>query len=124
VRKWLKRLAVVATVLILAAFGAGELFKRFVPVSFGYCVEADFESMPKDDRELRSWLQEQPGVVGDHVFVCRVGPESKTLRMMFTRVHTLGEPKVDLESAYVRFGYTGASPLRDNHSDCGCTRGE
>lgn len=118
-KRTLRILIVVAIVLVAGYLGFREAI-RSMHVSFGYCVEAEFESLPMDDQALENWLKEQPGVVHHTGGICRGGPGNKTLRVMFIQVHRVRERPVDLNEACARLGYVAKERFRDNHENCEC----
>lgn len=93
------RILLVATIVLVAGYFGLREAAGYLPVSFGYCVEAEFESLPPDDRALESWMQEQPGVVRHNIAICRGGPENKSLRIMFIHARRIRERPVDLDKA-------------------------
>lgn len=119
-KRAIRILCFVAIVLVAGYFGLREAV-RSMHVSFGYCVEAEFESLPPDDSALVEWMKLQPGVVQRTLATCRGGPENKSLRIMFIQVHRVRERPVDLNDACARFGYVVKERFRDNSKDdCGC----
>jgi hypothetical protein len=113
VPRWIIVAAVVAVGLVA---GARYVVRHAIPVSFDYCVEARFETLPAADKPLADWLRGQPGVVAQTVCISREGPDGKLIKIGFVQSHTLsGQPTFpDLEAASRTFGYTGSdSPFRD-----------
>ena len=107
-------------VLVAGYFALREAV-GYLPVSFGYCVEAEFESLPPDDSALENWIKEQPRVVSHTVGICRGGPENKSLRIMYIHSRRIRERNVDLNEACARLGYVAKERFRDNHENgCGC----
>jgi hypothetical protein len=57
-KRAIRILCFVAIVLVAGYFGLREAV-RSMHVSFGYCVEAEFESLPPDDFALVEWMKLQ-----------------------------------------------------------------
>ncbi|MFO0805732.1 MAG: hypothetical protein U0791_21730 [Gemmataceae bacterium] len=112
------RILLVATIVLVAGYFGLREAAGYLPVSFGYCVEAEFESLPPDDRALESWMNEQPGVLPK--MMCRGGPENKSLRIMFIHARRIRERPVNLDEACARLGYVPKDRFRDNHENCSC----
>lgn len=88
-------------------------FNHAAKFSYSYCVEADFVSLPTDDRPLEAWLAVQPGVVPDSVIALRNG---KRLQVRLLVVQTqAGEPPLpDVDAACAVLGYRGqTAPFQD-----------
>ncbi len=94
---------------------------HLIQIPYGYTVQADFDTLPPDDRALKSWLLVQPGIVAHTVHFGRVGPDRKIVRIMFTQVRNqAGDPPFpDFDKACRELGYTGGSS-RFRH----CVEGE
>lgn len=109
-RNWfgfnLRTMFVVMTVVAMLGGGCFA-FTSFVQVSVGYSIETDFENMPENDRALKAWLRDQPGVVPRTVHVAR--PSGKNLFVNFIMSRNLrGQPGVpDLDAACGKLGYGG-----------------
>ena len=79
---------------------------RFVHVSGGYTVAAEYAAMPPDDAALMGWLGAQKGVAAHTIRTARSG---QRLRLFFIMSRDLaGHPRFpDLDGACARLGYTG-----------------
>jgi hypothetical protein len=107
---------VIPLLIIAVAWGAYYWFIHSVHASLGYCLEAKFESFPPNDRELKKWLQAQPGIVPHHVAIGRFDRDKKLLCIAFTQVRNLaGKPPIpDVDAACERLGYVKPDgPFRD-----------
>jgi hypothetical protein len=114
-RAGLKAMAAV-TAIALACGGLGLLYAHLVRVPFSYQVEARFETLPDDDKALKSWIKEQPGVVPHTVWIGRFGPDKKLLSIMFIQVRNgAGKPPFpNLGAVCKELGYASPDgPLRD-----------
>jgi len=83
---------------------------------WGYCLEAKFESLPPNDKALKKWLQDQPGIVPRLVAIGRFDPDKKLLCVTFVQVRNLAgrAPIPDVDAACERLGYLKPNgPFRD-----------
>jgi len=97
-------LVAVAAILM----GCWLAFASWFRKEMSYAGKATFAAMPPNDHDLRSWLREQPGVVGTSVGTSR--PNATTLIVAFSMSRSLrGDPKLpDLDEECKSLGYRGA----------------
>jgi hypothetical protein len=89
-----------------------------VYASVGYVVEARFEKMPPNDRDLEEWLRSQPGVIPHNVMIGRFD-DGKLLYVSFMMSRNLaGQPPLpDMNGQVARLGYIGADGLFRDSED-------
>jgi hypothetical protein len=89
---------------------AGWYGLHWIPADFGYELEGEFASCPRDDEPLARWLRSQPGVYLAHVQRQRVGNGWRVQVFLGITRNGWGEPPLpDLEMAAAKLGYRGAS---------------
>src|SRR5437762_9351799 len=87
------RLLVPVLAIVFAVVGGCYLFSLTVHASFLHCLEARFETLPPNDKQLKAWLEAQPGVVPKKAFVSRFDPDRKVVGVMFIHVRNMaGQP--------------------------------
>jgi hypothetical protein len=116
-RRFLFGTAVVAMVTFLACVGALQLVRHNVRVSYSYCLEARFNTLPADDKALKAWVLAQPGVVASTVHLGRAVDDKNLLVIGFMQVQTIAlvPPIPDFDTACKQFGYANQdAPFRDS----------
>ena len=114
-RRWSFSLRTLFVVVALLALLCALLswawfhFATSVYVTSQYNIETTFETMPKDDEGLESWLQDQSGIMAGTVSVDRPSGTKLIVHFVMARNRT-GHPGLpDLEEKCKALGYAGGS---------------
>jgi hypothetical protein len=116
--------AMTFVILLLLCGGAGYWFTHAFKTSWAYEFEARFEALPPNDKALKAWIQEQPGVVRNCVHIGRFDQDKKRLAVLFIQVRNLaGSPSIpDLDAACKNLKYVNPdAPFRDSKENRGFT---
>jgi hypothetical protein len=113
----MRKRKIVGLVLVLLPITAGWYGTRFIKSSYVFSLRADFDVMPKDDRQLENWARSCPGVVPYRVTIQR---DAHGIRVLFIQVRDeRGEPPLPpLEEKCKDLGYKGPDPrFRDERPE-------